>query len=116
MLFFSRTHEDDVFSASKYSAISYQFCGIMNQRIAGRPPKRSFGIFFTLRLCFTNFVVQIIILTGPSKAGNTDSVSQNFKSVGKHTPGLRASPPPSRFTTDCRPCLNHGLPAGSREW
>ena len=47
-------------------------------------------------LCITNFIVQIIVLNGPSKPGNTDSVSQNFKTLGKHIPGLphfRVYPP-----------------------
>ena len=35
-------------------------------------------------LCITNFIVQIIVLSGPSKPGNNDSVSQNFKKLGKH--------------------------------
>ena len=35
-------------------------------------------------LCITNFIVQIIVLSGPSKPGNTDSVSPNFKKLGKH--------------------------------
>ena len=28
-----------------------------------------------------NFIVQIIVLSGPSKPGNTDSVSQSFKKI-----------------------------------
>ena len=46
--------------------------------------------------CITNFIVPIIVLSGPSKYGNTDSVSQNFKKLGKHVPGLphfRVCPP-----------------------
>ena len=39
-------------------------------------------------LCIMNFIVQIIVLSWPSKPGNTDSVSQNFKNLGKHIPGL----------------------------
>ena len=35
-------------------------------------------------LCTTNFILQIIVLSGPSKPENTDSVSQNFKKLGKH--------------------------------
>ena len=49
-----------------------------------------------LSLCITNFIVQIIVLSRPSKPGNTDSVSQNFKKLGKHIPGLphfRVCPP-----------------------
>ena len=50
-----------------------------------------------LSLCITNFIVQIIVLSGPSKPGNTDSVSQNFKKLGKHIspdfPHFRVCPP-----------------------
>ena len=49
-----------------------------------------------LSLCINNFIVQIIVLSGPSKPGNTDSVSQNFKKLGKHMPRLphfRVCPP-----------------------
>ena len=49
-----------------------------------------------LSLCITNFIVQIIVLSGPSKPGNTDSVSQYFKKLGKHIPRLphfRVCPP-----------------------
>ena len=35
-------------------------------------------------LCITNFIVQIIVLSGLLKPGNTDLVSQNFKKLGKH--------------------------------
>ena len=48
-----------------------------------------------LRLCITNFIVQIFILAGPSKPGNTDLVFQNFK-IGEAYPGLpyfRVFPP-----------------------
>ena len=41
-----------------------------------------------LSFCITNFIEQIIVLSGPSKPGNTDSVSQNFIKLGKHIPGL----------------------------
>ena len=37
-----------------------------------------------------------MVLSGPSKPGNIDSVSQNFKKLGKHIPGLprfRVCPP-----------------------
>ena len=51
-----------------------------------------------LSLCITNFIVQIIVLSGPSKPGNTDSVSQNFKNLGKHiSPDFlifESAPPP----------------------
>ena len=55
-----------------------------------------------LRLCITNFIVQIFILAGPSKPGNTDLVSRNFK-IGEAYPGLPYFRvfPPSRFRTDC---------------
>ena len=38
-------------------------------------PPSTFNSF--LSLCITNFIVQIIILSGPSKPGNNNSVSQN---------------------------------------
>ena len=50
-----------------------------------------------LSLCITNFIVQIIVLNGPSKPANTNSVSQNFKNLGKDIPELphfRVCPPP----------------------
>ena len=50
-----------------------------------------------LSLCITNFIVQIIVLSGPSKPGNTDSVSQNLKKIREaYIPGLphfRVCPP-----------------------
>ena len=39
-------------------------------------------------LCITNLIVQIIVLNRPSKPGNTNSVSQNSKNLGKHILGL----------------------------
>ena len=59
-------------------------------------------------LCITNFIVQINVLSGPSKPGNTDSVSQNFKKLGKHiSPDfLIFESVPSLFRTDCRPCIS----------
>ena len=64
--------------------------------------QRSYVLFSTLNsflslcTCITNFIVQIIVLSRPSKPGNTDSVSQNFKKLGKDIPGLpnfRVCPP-----------------------
>ena len=48
-------------------------------RIFNPPTFNSF-----LSLGSANFIVQIIVLSGPSKPGNTDSVPQNFKKLGKH--------------------------------
>ena len=56
------------------------------------PP--TFKLF--LSLCITNFIVPIIILSGPSKPGNSNSLSQNLKKLGKHIPRLphfRVCPP-----------------------
>ena len=65
-------------------------------------------------LCITNFITQIIVLSGPSKPGYTDSESQNFKKLGKHIPGLlhfRVCPPhflerivPLSSTSCRKPC------------
>ena len=47
-------------------------------------------------LCITNFIVEIIVLNRPSKPGNTNSVSQNSKNLGKHTlrhPHYQVCPP-----------------------
>ena len=41
-----------------------------------------------LSLCITNFIVQVIVLKWPSKPANTNSVSQNFKNLGKDIPEL----------------------------
>ena len=49
-----------------------------------------------LSLCITNFIVQVIVLNGPSKPANTNSVFQNFKNLGKdilELPHLRVCPP-----------------------
>ena len=50
------------------------------QRSYVHPPPQS--------LCITNLIVQIIVLNRPSKPGNTNSVSQNSKNLGKHILGL----------------------------
>ena len=68
------------------------------------PPPPTFNSF--LSLCITNFIVQIIVLNGPSKPENTNSVSQNFKNLEEDIPELRhfrVCPPPP-FRTGCRPC------------
>ena len=47
-------------------------------------------------LCVTNIIVQIIVLNGPLKPANTNSVSQNFENLGKDIPELphfRVCPP-----------------------
>ena len=49
-----------------------------------------------LSLCITNFIVQVIVLNGPSKPANTNSVFQNFKNLGKdifELPHFRVCPP-----------------------
>ena len=60
------------------------------------PPTSLIGRTFSARmftpppsLCITNFIVEIIVLNRPSKPGNTNSVSQNSKNLGKHTLGHR---------------------------
>ena len=58
------------------------------------PPPATFNSF--LSLCIMNFIVQIIVLNGPLKPANTNSVSQNFKNLGKDIPELpylRVCPP-----------------------
>ena len=47
-----------------------------------------------------NLIVQIIILGGPLKPGNTDSVSQNFKRLGKLAYPRTLSLFPSLFRAD----------------
>ena len=57
-----------------------------------------------LLIYITNFIVQIIVLSVPSRPGNTDQMSNTLKKIEKHTPDVLIFESAPLFRTDCHPC------------